>query len=278
MGARTLNLKMSELQAHVGDYLGWGRGPDFGDEEWTPQKLSRINQILDTALRWVYFEATTDDRPPHQWSWLTPLCDITLESGERHAPLPSDFGGFAEHYLIITSSGSGTYNRVAIMDPSFVESRYAVSSTPTGRPVYASVEFLKGTEIDRSNREWLSVYPRSDQAYRLRAKYNVLGDALTAANPYAYGGTAMAETFRRACRAAAEADLDNLRPGEGTEWVHYQSSLRSAILREGRHQPKILGRNTDRSDPSNAYAGRGAWWRHGIGWVDPTTIDGVIPE
>lgn len=279
---QSLSLPMVELMAHTGDYLGWGRGETYGDEVWVERKRSRIQQILNTALRWVYFEASIDGRAPHPWSWLTPLCDLTLESGERFVPLPLDFEGFADNALVVTltNAGSGVYNRVFVTDPTIIESRYAISSQPTGRPIAVAIEHLKGTEIDRSNRRRLSVYPIADQGYRLRGKYHITGEALTSTNPFAYGGTAMAEVFKSACRAVAESELDNLRPGEGTEWVHYQSSLRAAVLRDGRLQAKTLGRNTDGSDPSHMLGrGPGCWWENGrLGWLDPVSVGGVVPD
>ncbi len=278
MAESTLILRMEDLQSHVGDYLGWGRGPHKGEEEWTDRKLSRINELLDTALRWVYFEATVDGRPPHQWSWLTPVATIPLAAGERSVTLPDDFNGFTGPDLVVSlASGSMSY-RVKLSEETFADARYAQSETTTGRPQVAAVRAAKGVERGRSSRHELYVWPEADQAYTLKGRYNLTPDALSSAWPFAYGGAAMAECFRAACRAAAERDLDNLHPGQGVEWAHFARSLGAAIGRDGRLQPKTLGRNMDFTDPSRRFGGRG-WWSSGmIGWIDPLTVDGVDPD
>lgn len=280
MPVQSLNLAMNELRGYAGDYLGWGRGPTYGEEAWSDRKLSLIDQFVSTGLRMVYFQASVDGRAPHQWSWLTPACEVVLSEGERYANLPTDFLGFADHYCVVTLAESGTggvFSKVANVDPEIVAGRYAQTSSPTGRPLLASVEHTKTNTAEGAGRMRLSVYPLADDDYKLRARYSITGEALTAANPYAYGGPAMAEVYKRACRAAAESEQDNLRPGEGTEWLHYQEALKSAILRDGRLQAKVLGKNTDKSDPSRL-AGSG-WWNTGmIGWVDPVTMEGVLPD
>jgi hypothetical protein len=275
---QSLNLPMDELRSYAGDYLGWGRGPLYGDEAWDAKKLSRIDQLVRTALRMVYFEAAIDGRAPHPWSWLTPLLDLTLASGDRYAALPLDFGGFAEHELVVTtSSGSGVgATKIPVRHPSQVLAAFASrGGTPTGRPLLAAVDAITGTGNDHGNRERLAVFPAADQAYRLRARYHFTAPALTEANPFAYGGAEMAETYKYAVRSAAERELDNLRPGEGPEWGQYQACLKSAVLRDGRHQPKTLGKNADRSDPASR-ATRG--WGGGIGWLDNVTVEGVEPD
>lgn len=279
MPESTLNLDMNELKGEIGDYLGWGRGKALGEEQWTDQKDAEITRLLNTALRWVYHEASAQPgMPPHQWSWLTPTRSFGIASGNRFCHLPDDFGGFAVNRLSVTQGDTGgVYSNVALIGESYIDEKYAAVNSATGRPVVAAERRRKAPGHDHSNTYELYVYPEPDAAYTFKGRYNLLGKALTASWPYAYGGAAMASTFQAACRSAAEIHLQNLRPGEGAEWIVYQRSLAIAIARDSRHQPKTLGQNLDRSDPS--INGGLGWWGDGvIAFVDPVTVGGVLPD
>jgi hypothetical protein len=276
----TLTLPRSKLQGHIGDRLGWGSGPDNGEEEWSDRKLRKINDLLDSALRTVYFEASVDGSAPHRWSWLTPTGDFTMASGERTLLLPLDFEGFVGPKLTVTlASSDSVYSAIPIVGDPYLDAKYAGTSDATGRPQFAAVRDKVGTGPSNSSRRELYVYPEPDQAYVLRGQYSLIPDALTASWPYAYGGAPMSEVFKFACRAMAEAELDNIAPQEGVEWPHYMRCLKLAIGRDGRRQPKTLGRNLDYSDPSRRFGGRRGWWSGGhIGYVDPVTLDGSAFE
>ncbi len=282
MPESTLNLDMNELKGEIGSFLGWGRGLALGDEAWTSVKQREIDRLMSDALRWVYFEASpATNLPPHQWSFLTPSKSFTIASGNRACDLPDDFGGFATNMLSVTlSETGGVYSRVPLTSEKYIDEKYAAVSTATGRPVVASERVRQGPSQSHSERHEIYVYPEPDAAYTFRGSYNLLGKALTSSWPYAYGGAAMASCFQAAARAAAELKLDNLRPGEGPEWLNFQRSLAAAIARDSRHQPKTLGPNLDGSDPSARFGGGpGCWWGDGnIAYLDPVTVGGIVPD
>lgn len=272
----SLNLPMHELKGEIGDYLGWGRGIENGEEEWEDDKDRQLTRLLNTALRWVYESATLDPRmAPHQWSWLTPSTSVVIAGGGKTTPLPDDFGGFVAKFLIVTQEDEASIRaRVPLVGEPYIDQLFALSPDTSGRPVYAADRTLRGNKAEGTRHE-LYIYPVPDTAYTFRGQYNLNGRALSADAPYAYGGQAMAGCFQAAGRAAAEIYEDQLRPGEGAEWPIFQRELAAAIQRDGRHQPKTLGRNIDRSDPSRHGLGRG-WWSDGtIAFQDPMTVDGV---
>jgi len=163
---------------------------------------------------------------------------------------------------------------VPLVGEPYIDQMYASSGTTNGRPIYAAEKVNRGNK-SHSTRADLYIYPIPDTAYTLRGQYNLIARALTAEAPFPYGDAKMASCFQAACRAAAEMYEDNLRPGEGTEWPIFQRELAAAIQRDGRHAPKTLGKNIDRSDPSRGF-GRG-WWSSGmIAFQDPATIDDVL--
>ncbi len=271
----SLQLDMNNLKGEIGDYLGWGRGEAEGEEAWDADKDRQLTRLLNTALRWVYLEATLDPKmPPHRWTFLTPSANFTVTSGNRTVLLPEDFGGFEGKYLVVTQADGQVNAKVPLIVDSYIDAQYATVNDATGRPEYVAERITLQPTRYSSNRHELYIYPEPDDVYIFRGRYSVGGRALTAANPYAYGGMEMASCFQAACRAVAEIHEDNLQPGQGAEWPIYQRALAAAIQRDGRHQAKTLGRNTDLSDPSRRFGGRG-WWRDGtIQYVDTLTIDG----
>lgn len=268
---------MTELQATAGSYLGWGRGVAYGDEIWSDAKQADIDECVDMALRWVYFEATLDPRmPPHQWSWLNFAVNITVQSGDKYTRLPEDFGGWASNNLILTQSDSGnTFMKLRLIGEPYLDERFASCPDITGRPQYAADRAVKGVGENHSTLRDLYLYPIPDGTYTIRGPYNVLPERLTSKAPYTYGGAAMSGCFMAACRAAAEMFQDNIQPGAGVEWPLFQRSLAAAIQRDGqRHAPKTLGRNLDRSDPSRFGQG---WWSDGnIASLGSVTYDDIL--
>lgn len=279
MSESNLNLKMNDLKGEIGDYLGWGRGTDGGEEAWDADTDRQLTKLLNTALRWVYDSATLDPKmPPHQWSWLTPSTNVVISSGSKTVSLPDDFAGFVSKFLIVTQDDTGSVRaKVPLVGEPYIDQAYANSSSEiSGQPTYAAERILRGNK-SHSTRSELYVYPIPSASYTFRGQYNLIARALTADAPYPYGDAKMASCFEAACRAAAEIHEDNLRPGEGVEWPIFQRELAAAIQRDGRHHPKTLGKNSDRSDPSrNPMSGRG-WWRDGlISFVDSPTVNGVL--
>lgn len=274
MPESTLSLKLTDLEGEVGYVLGWGRGPDNGEEEWTANKLRDIRSAVETALRMFYFQAQLDPRDAaHEWSFLRPTAELTLASGERTVRLPDDFGGF-EGEMAVTQTSNGTFNPVRLTNEGFIDTNYSAYPDVTGRPVWAAERVLKGTSQTAGSRSELYIWPQADAAYTLRIAYYFLPNYLTAANPYPYGGAAHAETFKAAARAAAEMVLD----GEpGPEMQNYMVRLAASIAYDRRHRPKTLGRNTDRSRMDR----RGAfpqWYPQSmLGWLGPVTYDGTLP-
>ncbi len=254
MAESPLTLKVTDLQGEAGYVMGWGRGPDNGDEEWDARKL---RDILHTPL---------------VIPLLRPSADIAFDSGTRSSSLPDDFGGF-EGEIAVSLTGSGAYMPIKLTNEGMIDANYTMFPTTTGRPLMAAERVLKGTTANKSSRSELFVWPQADQDYTLRVAYYILPNYLTSANPYPYGGAAHAETFKAAVRAAAEMILDG---DPGPEMQNYMARLAASIAYDRRHQPKTLGQNIDRSTyRRNAYPG---WYPQSLlGYLGPITYDGTLP-
>ncbi len=260
----TLNLSMTDLLGEGGAFLGWGRDAT----KWTDKKAADIKACGQTMLRKFYFQALLDPRDSsHNWTFLKPVADIPLPSGESTVPLPDDFGGFEGMVTVSQDGLAGGFWPVKLVSEEMIRVQYAQAPTMTGRPIVAAEQQIKGMGPTRSNRSQLYIYPVPDADYTLHVAYYILPDYLTIANPYPYGGAAHAETMKAGMRAAAELFLDNL---PGPENANYMQCLGASIAYDRRHQPKSLGVNVDRSDWMNRRRGHwpdGLWTRFGIGFL-----------
>lgn len=272
----TLSLNVDALKAEAGSFLGWGRGAVYGETTWDDSQERDLKSCVETMLRRFYFQATADPRDmAHKWTFLQPVATVALTSGEQSAPLPDDFGGF-EGIATVSTTTSAAFWPVRQISEEMIRSRYALSTSIAGRPLFIAERQIKGTTPLRSNRSELYVYPEPDADYTISVAYCILPNYLTAANPYPYGGAAHAETMKAGIRAAAELLFDN---EPGPESANYMQALASSIAYDRRHQPKTLGLNTDPGVFHGNRAGwpTGLWEPLGIGYLGGFTYDGQVP-
>ncbi len=264
MAESTLNLKVTDLRGEIGRFLGWGRDA----ARWTTAKLEEINTLVDSCLRKFYFQAAVNPGDAaHPWTFLKPVARILLTIGDAEAALPDDFAGFDGKGVISSADEASGFWPIYQGDDGAIRAQYAAGGSTTGRPSRFAEEQIKGTGPTTSNRSRLLVFPLPDAAYTISVPYHILPECLTAANPYAYGGAAHAETLKAGARAAAEVYLMNK---ADVESANYLQCLAASIQYDRRHQPKTLGVNTDRSD-FLAMRGRswpdGLWHPLGIGFL-----------
>lgn len=243
MAEPTLNVPMTRLQGIIGDYLGYGYGTAFGERQWTDRQSLRINEWLNSALRRFYQPAANDGGPAgYTWSFLRPTATLTLPSGQSEVQLPDDFA-FVEGRVVV--SGSGTAFPVPVNNHPFVAEQLARYPTTTGRPWVVAIAPQKGTTTLQSTRSHLIFFPIPDQAYTVELRYSLIPEALTSANPWAYGGAVHAETLVAACRATAELLGDN---EDGVQNAHFRERLATSIAIDRQLKSQTLGYNGDASD------------------------------
>lgn len=238
----TLSLKKSEFEAEVGLFLGYGRGEEFGDPEWSDQQTAAIESVVRSGLRQFYFPPPMDG-VSYDWSFLRPAKDLTLALAATAVDLPDDFGGF-EGELTLQASDR-VYCSVAITNEGVIDAYYAENADTTGQPRMAAVRPLRGTGSSRGQRFDLYVWPAADQAYTLRFQYYLVPDALTGTRPYAYGGAEHAETILESCLAIAEERLDDAR---AVHAMKFRERLAASISLDRRKKAQHLGYNGDGSD------------------------------
>ncbi len=241
----TLSLKVSDLQAEVGSFLGWGRGAAFGDPTWSAQQQARIDSAVTSGLRQFYFPPPLEGAASsYDWSFLKPVATLSLALGAKTVPLPDDFGGF-EGQISIGSTAGQSYWPIDLVGVGMVYNQQSKLPTTTGRPTMCCQEPLKGTGPLSGQRAQLHFWPTADTAYAIVFQYYLLADALTIASPYAYGGAAHAETVLESCLAVAEERQDDARTVHSQKFME---RLAASISWDKKSKPQKLGYNDDRSD------------------------------
>ena len=229
-----------------------------------------VADAIVTGLHWYYAPPALPAGAPgavsHNWSFLKPVGELTIADGEQYALLPADFGGFEGPLYVTSPSSSG--REVPLIGS--VMKLYADAPTATGLPQYAEEEPLRHTTKEAGQRKRLHVFPELDQDVTLKFRYYFHPNALTAANPYVYGGPQHAGTVVAACLAAVEMDVDG---EKGRRWDHFMERLVTSISIDRRNRPQTLGYNADFAPTWHGRRPRRTW-----GTQETITVGGVSPE
>jgi hypothetical protein len=264
----SLSIQLSDLASEVGQLLGFGRTASGwtgwqGAAPYVPAaattggvtlgssdtQLGLVMAVVQAGVRQFYNpEAVAPEEPPHRWSFLTPERTITTVTSQSDYPLPDDHGGFeGEMTFDPTNTTWTTIRRVGV---GMVRREQQLSQGLTGRPTLFA-EFPKPSDGVTGQRFGVAFYPTPDAAYVLTYRCNVLPVALSATNPFPYGGEQHGETILESVLDVAERRLND---EVGVHRQAYLSRLRASVAADARdHRPENLGYNGDGSDG----AGRG---------------------
>lgn len=228
--------------------LGWVRSLPFVESTISDYKLAALKMCIKGGLQQFYNPPPDQNGVSHQWSFLKPYREVTLESGSKTVRLPADFKGILGpvHVLI---SGGGYSLKVG----NKVRAKYAMYPDDTGRPQLIEQEGIANTTGERGQRFQFLVWPEADQAYTLGFNHSIQGEMLTGDLPYAYGGAEHSSTIRASCVAWAELHLDDI--ANGPKQMYWRERLAASISMDRQKQPQTMGYNGDRSDFRDLTAG-----------------------
>ena len=247
----TLSLKLTDLLSQVGLFLGYGRGADKGDPPWTSRQSALLQGFVDSGLRQFYFPPPVPpDTTPHDWSFLKPVATLAFPNATQHVTLPDDFGGFEGQVSLLAPTSASTQScwAVPLVSIGMIHQRYAELPQASGRPMMCALSPNKGTTPTRGTRQDLWVFPTTDTNYMFQFQYYLLPDALTAQNPYYYGGMAHSDTVLESCLLIAESRLDDVPLEQCVHYSTFMGRLASSVHVDSRNKPQSLGYNRDRSD------------------------------
>lgn len=271
MSEPTLALKKADYEAKTGDFLGYGRGPDYDEPAWTARRAADIKDCVESGIRQFYYPPVLEgETTSYDWSFLKPVAVLAVPADGQTVDLPSDFGGIEGKLFIFTSadlSSAGAPWPIPVTG--MVRSSYFQYPTATGQPTMAEVEPVKNL-AGGGQRYRLRLWPQPDQEYTVQFRYFINPNYLTGAQPYAYGGPQHAETILESCLSVAENRRDDAR---GIHYLRWMERLQASVALDRRMNPQLLGYNGDRSDELG-YAMRAS--RHQF--ETRITFDGVLGE
>lgn len=257
----SLSLQYVQLKGEVGEFLGYGRGPDNGNDSlWNAAQISDIDFCVASGLRQFYFPPPAEgERGSYDWSFLKPTASCPFVSGATTVLLPDDFGGFEGPVTLLTTSTTAMPWKIEWRNEGSLREMYAVNPSMTGPPMFCAQMPLKGTTGTQGQRFQLLLFPAADQDYTLQFQYYIAPDYLSGAFPYAYGGAPHAETILESCLAIAEQRRDD---ATSVHTAKFKERLLASISMDRRNKPQKLGPNNDRSDELG-------WNRQNVHWWSP---------
>lgn len=268
MAESTLSIAYLELIGETGLFLGWGRGPIFGDPAFTTQQQASLDSCVKSGIRQVNNPPVLQgESTAYDWSFLKPTTTLVYPIGQSIVALPDDFGGFEGQITLLSTTGQ-QWGPIQLFNEGQVREQYASAPAQTGRPLMASLQPLKAMTSTRGQRFQLFLFPLADQNYTLQFPYYLLPDYINGANPYPYGGAAHAELYVASCKYAAERDLDDIKGGPQNQY--FLERLAASVSADRRFKAQTLGPNLDRSDWTQ---GQRPWpWNH---YQSGITVNGV---
>lgn len=255
----TLAIAKSEYESEMGEYMGWGRGLNGGDQDWTPDKVIKIQFDMKSGLRRWYFCG-------HNWSFLRPFATLTLKTGETTVQLPDDFCGVdGGTKLSVTNDDACPIGQFPLVGAGRVVQALAETPSTTGVPRLFAQRPKKTVAPGKIQTSELIVFPEADQDYTIRLPYTIAPDYLIETiTPYPLGGVEHHEAILAQCLAVAELRRDNTL---GVMNIDAEKMLQRAKDNDRRKNPNNLGQNRDTSDGVDWDRYNGHGWTQGGGVV-----------
>ncbi len=242
MPESTLSLSKTDFGAKVAYFLGYGRGADFGGTAWTTRQQQNLDDSLNSGLSIFYYPPVLPgERSAHGWSFLQPSAELAVAAGVSAILLPADFGGLSGPVILTTPTGQRG-EPVRVVGAPMIDQLYAEVDGQTGTARCVAIRPLKGTGTHTGQRFELAVYPTAEEATVFKVAYTIVPNALTAANPYPYGGPVHSETLLEACLSVAESRQDD---SLGVHKALFMERLQASVSHDRKFRAQMLGYNGD---------------------------------
>jgi hypothetical protein len=242
----TLAVTFAELESTISSFLGYGLGPNYGDQPWTNEQQVILDRLTKEAIHQVYVPPPlVQGGSPYDWSFLHPTAQADFPAGATLIQMPDDFGGFEGMMTLLSTAVTAQPWRIEWRNEGQLRAMFSQSPSITGPPMYAAPVWLKPISGTAGQRQAVLMFPAADQDYTLQFQYYLLPDFLSGAFPYVYGGAAHASLFKESALSIAEQWLDD---EAGIHEAKFKERLAASIGMDRKSKPQKVGYNADRSD------------------------------
>jgi hypothetical protein len=265
MAESTLSLTKDQLEAEVGEFLGFGRGSAAGDTTWTERQSRSIAACLDSGLRMFYYPSPLPgESASYDWSFIRPTRTIQVASGSSSVDMPDDFGGLEGSVRIVDNT---VMRQIRQASEQFILQKRAQLPDRVGLAEWCAVTIPSKTTATKGQRSRLMLFPTADQDYEIEFQYYLLPDSLQTSFPYSLGGGTHSETIKAAVKAAAELYLDN-QPGPMMQM--FVERMKASVSLDRRMKAQSFGYC---GDPN---VGRSQYMRRRDGYPVSVTYNGNV--
>jgi hypothetical protein len=246
------------LLSLAGEHMGFGQDPNG----WTGSQRQQVLQVTrEGVARFHQAAPIPGRRDSHEWSFLTPLATINLESGVYRYDLPDDFGGFAGlggSPLTYEAGDNVIYPSITIIGEGQIRRLLQQSVSASGRPVKAAHGRREGQD---GYELWL--WPVPDDDYVIRGRYRAAPSQDMSVIP---GSDAHFLTILESIRAAADVFLKRKhKPHE----ARFLERLHASVLYDQQLMaPHTLGMNRSQDSRRSGHPydseHRAGWGESGV--------------
>lgn len=164
--------------------------------------------ILARGLNRFYFPPGTPvaegaTKPPHRWSFLSPIASLSITAGVSTYDLPADFREIAGPLRFPAGSGRRSISQI---DEKTIAARVASDATQ-GIPTEFAIRPKASTGSDHQTWE-IILSPTPSVTTTLTYPYARNPAPLTTTSPYPYGGVEHAETIHASCMCVIAEGTD----------------------------------------------------------------------
>ncbi len=196
MAESSLTLGFPELKIAVGVFL------NFGSSGWSASQTTKIESIIQSGIRRVYYPPASSNHSGYEWTWLRPWTTLDVTDGNYIFDLPDEFGRMIGEFHYAADQ----HRRAIKQVPAATIIRKRNQYNETG---YARLFATRYKESDGSGgqRQEVLFYPTFDSDKTLNYQFEAYASVLSSSFPYPLGGMQMSELYKQSCLAVAETEV-----------------------------------------------------------------------
>ena len=196
MAESSLTLGWPELKVAVGVFL------DFGGSGWTSAQTTKIESIVQSGIRRVYYPPASGNHQGYEWTWLRPWTTLDMIVDDYDRDLPDEFGRMIGDFHYDADEHRRPVKQVPIATIMKRRAQYDESG-------YANIFAIRYKESDGSGgqRQEVLFFPTPDAIKTLNYQFEAYQNVLADAYPYPLGGMQMSELYKQSCLAVAETEV-----------------------------------------------------------------------